>query len=152
MYFQQDILSERKAITRGWLLVGAVFALGIAISVAGLLSRSRLPALLGLTLGAMGAYFCFSIRLYPCIRYMRFLRDIATGLSRPCTGTVESVSTTPRLSEDGVAVYEMTVIQSSDQAPSLFYIDITRSVPALTLGDPVTFDAHGRYVKSFAHT
>ena len=145
MYTETDRQTTQRAAKRAHFAAGLFLFLGLLITVAGLIFRVRALAVLGLGVGGCAAYFYYSLKAGPRVRYARFLREIETGLSRKTRVIFEELSAASRVTEEGVSVFDLAA-RDEDGETRLFYFDAAKPLPTLQPGQSVDLTAYGRYV------
>lgn len=108
MYSERDMLEVNYRIRRGWLALAPVLAVLAAAFVFALVKRSHALALVALPLLIVAFIYGFVAHLWPNLRYRRFLRDMAHGLSRDVRGVIVNVADEAEL-QDGAMVLPVRV-------------------------------------------
>ena len=108
MYSERDMLEVNGRIRRGWLVLIPVLAIFIAAFVFALVKRNHTLALVALPLLIVAFIYGFVAHLWPNLRYRRFLRDMADGLSRDVRGVIVNVAGEAEL-QDGAMVLPVRV-------------------------------------------
>lgn len=108
MYSERDMLEVNFRIRRGWLVLAPVLAVFAAAFVFALVKRNHTLALVALPLMIVAFIFGFVAYLWPNLRYRRFLRDMAHGLSRDVRCVIVNVADEAEL-QDGAVVLPVRV-------------------------------------------
>ena len=103
MYSEQDMNEINVRIRRDWLTLVPVLAAILAVYIYALAARVQWLAMAAGPLLFVAACYGFLARLWPNLRYRRFLRDMESGLSREIRGTIVGISDAAQL-QDGVMV------------------------------------------------
>lgn len=88
------------------------------------------------------------LRVMPLVRYGRFLRDAARGLTRRTAGTLVRVGE-DRVYEEGVWMRECILNVYEDQSPEgerRFLLDCAKEIPSELIGRDVALTSHGSAV------
>ena len=117
MYSERDLVEIDSRIRRGWLGLIPVLALLAAALVFALVKRIHWLALTAGALLVVAFMFGFIARLWPNLRYRRFLLDMANGLSRDVRGVVLAISEDAEL-QDGAMVLPVRIQAEAEGAPT----------------------------------
>ncbi len=144
MYGEADLSrterARRRALNAALLMGGAaLFAV-----VAGMILRIKPLALAAAIAGGWAVYGWYSLKLAPWNAYLKFLRDMASGLRRETRGEFVSAGGEPRMA-DGVRVRDF-LLNAGGDVPQLFYWDAEKPMPDLAPGQPVHLTAFGKFV------
>jgi len=115
MYSEQDMNEINARIRRHWLALAPVLLVIAAGYVWALAARQKALAMALGPLLFVAACYGVLARLLPCLRYRRFLKDVASGLSRDMRGTIVAVSDAPEL-QDGAMVLPVRLRLAADEA------------------------------------
>lgn len=88
------------------------------------------------------------LRVMPLVRYGRFLKEIASGLTHRTAGTLVRVSE-DSVYEEGVFMRECILNVYEDQSPEgerRFLLDCAKEIPAELIGRDVALTSHGNAV------
>ena len=117
MYSERDMVEIDGRIRRAWLGLIPVLAVLAAVLVFALIKRIHWLALVAAPLLIVAFMYGFIARLWPNLRYRRFLRDMASGLSRDVRGVIVAVSDEAEL-QDGAMVLPVHIQVESGNAPA----------------------------------
>lgn len=169
MYSQRDMLEMDARIRRGWGILLPVVAAIAAALVFALVKRVHWLALVAG--GLLVAAFMAGILgyLWPNLRYRRFLRDMASGLSRDVRGVIVAVSDEAEL-QDGAMVLPVHIQVESGNAPAgssalseriqqlesgedtreerIVYLNVSKRELLPPVGTAVTLHCFGRHIKA----
>jgi hypothetical protein len=146
VYGEQDLL---RAETEGRRAQNIALALGGAAFIAvvcGMIFRVKPLSLAAAIVGGCLAYGWISLKWMPWRDYLRFLREMATGLRRETTGAFVSVGEETRM-VDGVRVRDFTLSDGGD-VPILFYWDEEKPRPGFAPGQRLKLTAFGKFITS----
>lgn len=113
MYSEQDMVEIDGRIRRAWLGLIPVLAVLAAALVFALIRRIHWLALAAAPLLIVAFMYGFIARLWPNLRYRRFLRDMESGLSRDVRGVVVAIADAPEL-HDGAMVLPVRIQVEAD--------------------------------------
>lgn len=108
MYSERDMNEINGRIRRGWLALIPVLVVFGAAFVFALVKRNHTLALVAAPLLIVAFIYGFVARLWPNLRYRRFLRDMQDGLSRDLRGVIVSIDDKAEL-QDGAMVLPVKV-------------------------------------------
>jgi hypothetical protein len=146
VYTQQDKTQTKNRIIKYSVIAGVIEAVLIAEIVMCLIYRWEV--LTSVTAAAMFIVVCFMwlMFIWPCIRYLLFLKDMAAGIGRELTGSVVEISAQEEM-QDGVRVLPMRFFLESEQDERIVYLNATKSEFFPKAGQQVTLKCFGRHVK-----
>lgn len=146
MYTQQDKTQTKNRIIKYSVIAGVIEAVLIAEIVMCLIYRWEV--LTSVTAAAMFIVVCFMwlMFIWPCIRYLLFLKDMDAGIGRELTGSVVEISAQEEM-QDGVRVLPMRFFLESEQDERIVYLNATKSEFFPKAGQQVTLKCFGRHVK-----
>ena len=169
MYSQRDMLEMDARIRRGWVILLPVEAAIAAALVFALVRRVHWLALAAGALLVVVAMAGIIGYLWPNLRYRRFLRDMASGLSRDVRGVIVAVSDEAEL-QDGAMVLPVRVQVESENAPTgtsalseriqrlesdedtreerIVYVNASKREWLPPVGTAVTLHCFGRHIKA----
>ena len=145
MYADTDLEAARRAAKRAGAVSAIFLLIGLSGTIAGLMLRVKPLALSGLGVGACAAYFYAALKAYPHYRYARFLEEMSRGLAREARVFFERFSSEPRVTEEGVRVFDLIARDEAGEE-RLFYFDGAKPMPSLATGQAICLTAYGRYV------
>lgn len=146
MYTQSDFVKANKQKKlRVWLFVilCAVFACIMFV-----FNSMRIQALSILTavVGFVVAYFLWSFKVSPWVKYDRHLREIKNGQTRTAECEFMYFAPETRLM-DGVEVNELIVtVGKEEEDERLYYWDVDKPAPVLNVGDKLIITSYGNFV------
>lgn len=146
MYTQQDSIQTKNRIIKYSVIAGVLEAALIALFVMCLIERWEI--LTSVTACVMFAVACFFwlMFIWPCIRYMFFLRDMKQGIGRELEGSVVEISAQEEM-QDGVRVLPMRIFLESEQDERIVYLNVTKTEYFPKVGAKVALKCFGRHVK-----
>ena len=103
MYSERDMNEINARIRRSALALTPVLAVILGLYIYALAARVRWLAMVAGPLLFVVACYGFLAKLWPDLRYRRFLRDMESGLSREMRGTIVAISDAAEL-QDGATV------------------------------------------------
>lgn len=113
MYSQKDMDQINGRIRGNLLVLGPVLAVLLAGYIYALKAGVQWLAMVIGPLMFVAACYGFLARLWPDLRYRRFLNDMAEGLTRNVTGTVLDIAEVPEL-RDGAMVLPVRLRLAED--------------------------------------
>ena len=147
MYDEQDLhcaeAEGRRARNIALIIGGAT----LIIVTCGMIFRIKPLSLAAAILGGCGTYGWISIKLMPWLDYLRFLREMQSGLRRETVGAFVSIAEETRM-VDGVRVRDLTLDDGGD-VPLLFYWDEEKPRPVFTPGQRLKLTAFGKFITSY---
>ena len=171
MYSDRDMHEVDFQIRRGWLVLAPVLAVFAAVFVFALVKRNHTLALVALPLLIVAFIYGFTAYLWPNMRYRRFLRDMANGLSRDVRGVIVNVADKAEL-QDGAMVLPVRVqITEADSCAQngisalserlqqleagedtreerILYLNASKRDRLPPVGTTVTLNCFGRHIRS----
>ena len=171
MYSERDMLDVNYRIRRGWLVLLPVLAVFAAAFVFALVKRNHALALAALPVLIVAFIYGFVAYLWPNLRYRRFLRDMANGLSRDVRGVIVNVADEAEL-QDGAMVLpvrlQLTKVNSDAQNGAsalseriqqleagedtreerIVYLNASKQDRLPPVGTAVTLHCFGRHIRS----
>lgn len=167
MYSERDMVEIDGRIRRAWLGLIPVLAVLAAALVFAHIKRIHWLALVAAPLLIVAFMYGFIARLWPNLRYRRFLRDMESGLSRDVRGVVVAIADAPEL-HDGAMVLPVRIQVEAD-APTgssalserirqleagedtreerIVYLNAGKREHMPAPGTPVTLHCFGRHIK-----
>ncbi len=146
MYGEQDLMRAEAEGRRARNIALLIGGLALVAVVCGMIFRVRPLALASAILGGCWAYGWISLKLMPWYDYLKFLREMQSGLRRETIGAFVSVSPETR-AVDGVRVRDLTLDDGGD-VPLLFYWDEEKPRPDFTPGQRLKVTAFGKFITS----
>ena len=146
MYSEADIAAIRRRILKIRAALIPVLAALAALAALSLVKRWKVPAYLSAAGLAVATVFGIAFYLMPCLRYLRFLNDLNTGLSREMTGTVVSVAEVPEV-QDGARVLPVHLLLSDQQDERIIYLNASKRDRFPAPGANVTVTLCGRHIR-----
>ena len=113
MYSERDMTEINGRIRRCWLALAPVLAILVGAWVYALAARLKWLAMLAGPLFVVAFIYGFIARLWPNLRYRRFLEDMESGLSRDVRGVIIAISETPE-PQDGAMVLPVRLLLAPD--------------------------------------
>jgi hypothetical protein len=167
MYSERDMLEIDGRIRRAWLELIPVLVVIAAALVFALVRRIHWLALVAAPLLIVAFMYGFIARLWPNLRYRRFLRDMENGLSRDLQGVVVAIADVPEL-HDGAMVLPVRIQAEADvptgtsalseriqqleagedtREERIVYLNVAKRDAMPAPGTPVTLHCFGRHIK-----
>ena len=113
MYTEQDMNDINARLRKNWLALIPVWLVILAAYVFALAARVRWLAMVAGPLLFVAVCYGIVDRLWPLMRYRRFLRDMENGLSREVRGTVVAIDAAAQL-QDGAMVLPVRLRLEAD--------------------------------------
>ena len=115
MYSERDMIEIDGRIRRTWMALIPVLAVFAGALVFALSKRLHGLALTAMPLFIVALIYGFIARLWPDLRYRRFLKDMQSGLSRDVKGVVVAIADAPEL-QDGAMVLPVRLRLTAEDA------------------------------------
>jgi len=146
VYTQQDRIQTKNRIIKYSVITGVLVAALIVLFAACIVNRWEIMT--SVSACAMFAVVCFMwlMFIWPCVRYMVFLRDMADGIGRELTGSVVEISAQEEL-QDGVRVLPVRFFLDSEQDERIVYLNATKTEHFPKAGEQLTLKCFGRHIK-----
>lgn len=148
MYSQADFERNKKQRNQVLCLMLLCALPGLALGVAGAMTRVELLCSGGLLLCGAALIFLYDLKLKPVLRYGKYLAEANSGLSHQTAGTLVRVSS-DAVYMDGVWFYEaiLNIYEDlSEEGERRFLYDCTKESPRALLDRDVVLTSHGNYV------
>lgn len=149
MYTEQDRTDIRQRVVKYSVILAVILAALIAVYVMCMIVRIQWLAMIDAVAMFAAACFMWSVFLYPCIRYMGFLKDMQTGLARVISGSVVEVSEKEDL-QDGVRVLPVRIFLHEEQDERIVYLNASKADGFPAVGTEVRLNCFGRHIKEVA--
>ena len=149
MYTEQDRTDIRQRVVKYSVILAVILAALIAVYVMCMIVRIQWLAMIDAVVMFAAACFMWCVFLYPCIRYMGFLKDMQTGLAREIRGSVVDVSEKEDL-QDGVRVLPVRVFLHEEQDERIVYLNASKADGFPAVGTEVRLNCFGRHIKEVA--
>ena len=149
MYTEQDRTDIRQRIVKYSVILAVILAALIAVYVTCMIVRIQWLAMIDAAAMFAATCFMWCVYLYPCIRYMGFLKDMRTGLAREIRGSVVEVSGKEDL-QDGVRVLPVRILLSEEEGERIVYLNATKAERFPKAGAEVCLHCFGRHIKEVA--
>ena len=144
MYSEQDRIQIQQRIKRYSLIMLPILAVLIAAYVYGLKARVQMCSMISGCLLFIFVCFMSMMFFWPCVRYLRFLKDMEDGLTREMSGRI--VSGKEDL-QDGVRVLPVRILLSEEQGERIVYLNATKAEGFPKPGESVHLNCFGRHIK-----
>lgn len=149
LYSDNDLQRAQSAIKSRLTFFFLIVAVALAVLVAALILRYKIPAIALTVLFSWIAYFYLSTKALPWIRYRRFLREMGEGLSRVTEGRFVLVGESSRM-VDGVEVYDFVLrVGDEEEDERLFLWDADKPRPEIAEGQLMRIISYSNYVKEY---
>lgn len=146
MYGEEDLkkteAARKRALTVALLIGGAA----LLLVVAGMVFRVKWLAMASAILGGCAAYSWSALKVSPWSAYLKFLRDMQTGLSRETEGIYVSQAEQSRM-VDGVLVHDLILDEGQD-VNVLFYWDDEKPRRDFKPGQRLKLTSYGKFITS----
>ena len=149
MYTEQDRTDIRQRVVKYSVILAVILAALIAVYVMCMIVRIQWLAMIDAVVMFAAACFMWCVFLYPCIRYMGFLKDMQTGLAREIRGSVVDVSEKEDL-QDGVRVLPVRIFLHDEQDERIVYLNASKADGFPEAGTEVRLNCFGRHIKEVA--
>ena len=149
MYTEQDRTDIRQRIVKYSVILAVILVALIAVYVMCMIVRIQWLAMIDAAAMFAATCFMWCVYLYPCIRYMGFLKDMRTGLAREIRGSVVDVSEKEDL-QDGVRVLPVRVFLHEEQDERIVYLNASKADGFPAVGTEVRLNCFGRHIKEVA--
>ena len=149
MYTEQDLVQIRHRIRKYCLILLPVVAVLLAGYVACMILRVQAGAMAAGILTFSACCFAWAMYIYPCIRYLSFLKDMREGLTREMVGSIVEVSGQEDL-QDGVRVLPVRIFLESERDERIVYLDASKAKGFPAPGAQVRLLCFGRHIKEVA--
>lgn len=147
MYGEADLIKTESARKRA--LTVALFIGGAALFVVvlGMVLRIKALALAAAIVGGGAAYGWSALKVAPWSAYLKFLREMNSGLTRATEGAFVSQADESRM-VDGVLVHDV-LLDAGQDAFLLFYWDDEKPRPSLTPGQRLILTSFGKFITAY---
>lgn len=95
---------------------------------------------------AVAAVFSWQMIGMRISKYNRFVVDIVTGLDHSISGVIQSIGQSP-VSDNDLEYYPLEIDTDEDEENRIIYLDATKDISQLTVGQKVELLIHNRYIK-----
>lgn len=146
MYSEQDRIQIQQRIKRYSLIMLPILAVLIAAYVYGLKARVQMCSMISGCLLFIFVCFMSMMFFWPCVRYLRFLKDMEDGLTREMSGRIVEISGQEDL-QDGVRVLPVRILLSEEQGERIVYLNATKAEGFPKPGESVHLNCFGRHIK-----
>ncbi len=147
MYGEADLIkteSARKRALNVALLIGGA---ALLLVVLGMILRVKALAFAAAMLGGCAAYGWSALKVAPWSAYLKFLREMNSGLKRVTEGKFVSQADESRM-VDGVLVHDV-LLDAGQDADLLFYWDDEKPRPDLTPGQRLKLTSFGKFITDY---
>ena len=147
MYSDRDLMRTESARKRAFTVALLIGGAALLLVVLGMILRIKALALAAAILGGCAAYGWSALKVAPWSAYLKFLREMNSGLARATEGTFVSQADESRM-VDGVLVHDV-LLDAGEDADLLFYWDDEKSRPDLTPGQRLKVTSFGKFITAF---
>lgn len=148
MYTEADSIGNKKSRNKALMQMALCALPGLVAGIAGAALRIQMLCAGGLIVCFAAIIFIFDLKLMPVLRYGRFLREIASGISHTTAGTLVRLGSDP-VYTDGVWFYELILNvyeDLSEEGERRFLLDCAKMVSQALVGRDVALVSHGNFV------
>ena len=149
MYTEQDRTDIRQRLVRYSVILAVILVALIAVYVMCMIVRIQWLAMADAVAMFAAACFMWCVFLYPCIRYMVFLKDMRTGLTREMVGSIVEVAEKEDL-QDGVRILPVRIFLQDEQDERIVYLNASKVGGFPKAGTEVRLSCFGRHIKEVA--
>lgn len=147
MYSEDDKKAIGRRLRNRLLFWIPVIAALLAVFVVGLNQRWQIVVMVDGPLTFCAFLFAWLMYIGPCIRYLNFLNDMQTGLSRRISGSIVEVSQQEEL-QDGVRVLPVRIFLDEEEDERIVYLNVSKISYFPNEGEHVALDCFGRHIKA----
>jgi hypothetical protein len=144
VYSDADLLKTESARKRALTVALLIGGAALLLMIAGMIVRSKPLALAAAILGGCAAYGWSALKIAPWSAYLKFLREMNSGLTRATEGTFVSQEDESRV-VDGVLVHDV-LLDAGQDTDLLFYWDEEKPRPDLTPGQRLKVTSFGKFI------
>lgn len=145
MYHSDDLRQAQRRCNCCWaLLIGILLPLAMIYVLALLKGRQGLM-LAALLIGFSVSVFIGDLKLLPALRYLRFLREMESGLRRSADCVLMKVETEAQM-QDGAQVFVLHVCMTESGDNRIFYVNASKIAQLPEIGAHVKITSYGRHV------
>lgn len=144
MYGEVDLLKTESARKRALTVALLIGGAALFVVVLGMVFRIKALALAAAIIGGCAAYSWSALKVAPWSAYLKFLREMNSGLTRATEGTFVSQADESRMA-DGVRVHDL-MLDAGQDAFLLFYWDDEKPRPDLTPGQRLKLTSFGKFI------
>jgi hypothetical protein len=147
VYGEADLIKTESARKRALTVALLIGGAALLLVVLGMILRVKALALAAAILGGCAAYSWSTLKIAPWSAYLKFLREMNSGLTRETEGTFVSQADEARM-VDGVLVHDV-LLGAGQDADLLFYWDDEKPRPDLTPGQRLKVTSFGKFITAF---
>jgi len=144
VYSEADLIKTESARKRAFNVALLIGGAALLLVVLGMILRIKPLAMAAAIAGGCAAYSWSALKIAPWSAYLKFLREMQTGLTRVTEGTFVSQADQSR-AVDGVLVHDVLLDVGQD-ADLLFYWDDEKPRPDLTPGQRLKLTSFGKFI------
>ena len=145
MYNPDDMLEARRSLDRCRGLLASVLVPLLAVYVLAIVRGMQWLMLAALLAGFGWALFFGDLKLMPALRYVRFLREMQSGLRRTTECTLERLEGEAQM-QDGVRVFALHVRLAESGDSRILYVNASKADMLPDMGARVRITGYGRHV------
>ena len=149
MYTEQDRIQIRQRIRKYGLITLPILVVLMVGYVMGMKERVQMLSMVTGCLTFAVVCFTWMMFFWPCIRYLRFLKDMDEGLTREMSGSIVEISEQEDL-QDGVRVLPVRILLSEEEGERIVYLNATKAERFPKAGAEVCLHCFGRHIKEVA--
>lgn len=147
MYSESDKKAIGRRLRNRLLFWIPVIAALLAVFIVGLSKRWQIVVMVDGPLTFCVFLFAWLMYIGPCIRYLNFLNDMQTGLSRQMIGNIVEVSQQEEF-QDGVRVLPVRIFLDDEEDERIVYLNVSKLSYFPKEGEHVALDCFGRHIKA----
>ncbi len=147
MYGEADLTRTEAARKRALTVALLVGGAALLLVVLGMTFRIKPLALAAAIVGGCMVYSWSALKIAPWSAYLKFLREMQSGMSRETEGTFVSEADESR-TVDGVLVHDV-MLDAGQEVNLLFYWDDEKPRPGFEPGQRLKVKSFGKFITSF---
>lgn len=144
MYGEADLIKAESARKRAFIVALCIGGAALLLVVLGMTFRVKPLAMAAAIAGGCAGYGWSALKIAPWSAYLKFLREMRSGLTRVTEGTFVSQADESR-EVDGVRVHDV-LLDAGQDADLLFYWDDEKPRPELAPGQRLRVTSFGKFI------